>query len=341
MQRTKTMTDRGSSERVIAWLRERSNLLLLSHERPDGDAYGSMFGLLLGLKASGRSCALYLKEPLPRGYRRLFPPLDEVFTGERCPQGDFDGVVCLDVTGKDRVDGPPSGAFPPDMSSVCALDHHPDSAWGCEAKWVAPDRASTAQIVAHIVREAGWGITPEAATCLLTGLVTDTGGFRFDNTDANALREAARLIDEGAQHTRIMREMFLRKPLGRGLLEGRLLRNARFHCDGRLVLAVLDRALLDEFGVSSAELEGVVDTLKGVDGVDIACLLQPDANDVRLSIRSTNPDCPVNGIARQLGGGGHPLAAGATAEGVTLQEAEQKFVELGAQVLGCPDSVET
>ena len=222
-----------------------------------------------------------------------------------------------------------------DPDTVCVIDHHPDNHWECAATWVAPSRAASAQMVAEILREAGWKISPQTATCLLTGLVMDTGGFRFDNTAPGVLLEAARLMEEGAAYARVMKEMFLRKPYGRGLLEARLLQETRFECGGRLAHAVLSPEMLAEFKVTPTETEGVIDTLKGIDGVDIACLLQPESGGVRYSIRSTNPACPVNTIARQLGGGGHPLAAGATSEGVSLEEATRQFVRLASKVLDC------
>ena len=117
------------------------------------------------------------------------------------------------------------------------------------------------------------------------------------------------------------------------MLQAKLLEDARFAHDKRQIYAILTPEMLTEAGLSPADTEGVIDTLKSVDGVDIACLIQPEPGRVRFSLRSQNPDIPVNGIARQIGGGGHRMAAGARAEGLTVREAEKKLVELTQRVL--------
>jgi len=327
------MNETDQCKRVAAWLADRSSLLLLAHERPDGDAYGSLFGLLLALQAAGKDCAAYLGGALARRYRTVLPHADSVFVATRAPRSSFDGVVCLDVTAWSRVEAPP-GCDPKKLgASVCVIDHHPDNTRFGDVSWVDPGKAAAAQMVSEALREMGAQVPPSAATCLLVGLVMDTGGFRFANTDAAVLRESARLIDAGADYAGVMDGLFMREPYNRRLLEAKLMQGARFACGRRLIYVVLDPAMLRELSVPADDTEGLIDAMKTVDGVDITCLIYVEDDGVRFSFRSRTPACPVSEMARALGGGGHVLAAGASVPGLTVPDAERRLLELARGML--------
>ena len=322
-------------EAVAAWLRQRSSLLLLAHERPDGDALGSLFGLALVLEAAGKTCGVYLKDAPPKRYAPLLPRLSDLAVGPATPAAHAaEGVLCLDVTERARLDSPPHFETSAAAREICVVDHHPDNTRFGRPSWVAPDWAATAQMLLALVRQQGLPLPSQAADCLLAGVLTDTGALRFPNTDARVLRDVAWVVDHGADYARVMRMLFMCDPYGRRLLEARLIERGVFAHQGRLLYAVLDEPLLAECGVAAQDTEGVIDTLKIVEGVDIACLLQPERDGVvRFSLRSQHDSCPVSGIARELGGGGHPLAAGARVTGMTLAAAEDVLLELAGKVL--------
>jgi len=111
------------------------------------------------------------------------------------------------------------------------------------------------------------------------------------------------------------------------------LQNAHFTFEGRLAYAVMDANTRAKYGVRSDETEGVIDILRSIEGVQIACLIQPQGKTVRLSLRSREPAYPVDSIARKLGGGGHRLAAGAELTDSTVREAETQLLQLARKVL--------
>lgn len=318
--------------RVIDWLEERDNLLLLAHQRPDGDAYGSLFGLLIALRDAGKNCWAYLKKRLPRRYENILPVVPGVYVGTS-PALPVGATVCLDVTQWDRVDAP-AGIDRRVMSAdVCVIDHHPDNSRFGDVIWVDPGKAATAQMIACLLRDWGIALSAEAATCLLAGMIMDTGGFRFPNTDASVLQDAAFLVDAGARYSRVMHSLFMREPYARRLLEAKLLERARFAHDGRLIYAVLTRDVMRELKLPPEDTEGLIDPLRGIEGVDIACLIQVETDHIRFSFRSHKESLPVNEIAHELGGGGHVMAAGAQVPGLTVAEAEEKLLLLTRRAL--------
>ena len=315
-----------------AWIRHRKHPLICTHIRPDGDAYGSLYGFVLALFEAGFECTGYMSTPLPGRYEGLLNHPPNLLINAR-PPADCDSVIYLDTASPERADAPHGFAPGKCDLPVANLDHHPDNAGYGDINLIDPESAATAAMLIDILQELGVSLSPETATCLLTGLVMDCGGFRFRNTDPQALRIAARLIEAGGNLHRVMDHMFFQEPLGVLRLKADLLQHAQFACEQRLIYAVMDAERRTTFGVAANETEGVIDILRSVRGTLITCLLQPQGNDVRLSLRGRDPDYPVDEIARTLGGGGHALAAGAELEDTSVAEAKQQLIELVRKVL--------
>lgn len=325
--------DAGHAKTVARWLRARRRLLLLlTHVRPDGDAFGSLIGLLRLLQQDSRwECAAYLSNGLPARYRTFFGDDSGLRTHGIQPDA-FDGAVCLDTTTWQRVDLPVSMTQPNALLPVCNIDHHMDNSRYGDVCWISQS-AATAQMLPRLAEELDLAMTAAAATPLLTGLLTDCGGFRYANTDAAALRDAAALIDAGADYGAITDRLFLAETYERLRLKSELLENATFEFGRQLAYAVLSPAMLQAYGVEPADTENVIDILRIIDGVQIACLLQPEDDGVRLSLRSRSHACAAGDIARALGGGGHPLAAGVWLAGTSVDDAVEKLLNEVKKVL--------
>lgn len=312
------------------WLDGKQRILVVSHERPDGDAFGSLCGAVRALRNAGKDADGYSGTPLPRKLHRL-QRHDAVRT-EGPDLRTVDGILCLDCGSPERVDAPDKIAAEVRAGHVCNIDHHPDNTRFGTPDLVVPDAAATAEILTWLFAPRGW-MDPAAADALLAGIVLDTGGFRFPNTSARTLRTVASLQDSGADLPGIMDELFHREPLGRLRLEAMLVETARFAFDQRLCYAVLPPKAPAEFGLRPEDLEGLIDVLRSIDGVEMACLLQPQNNDcMRFSFRARSSRFPVGPLARALGGGGHELAAGARVENTDETRAEKRLLELAAEV---------
>jgi phosphoesterase RecJ-like protein len=246
----------------------------------------------------------------------------------------IEGLVYVDAATAERAELPP-GLNPAAASLVrLNIDHHADNTRFGDLVWVDATMSATAQMILRLLPAAAIPLTREVATCLLVGVIMDTGGYRFPNTRAAALRDTAELVEAGADYAATIDSLFFQEPYPRRLLEARILQNATFAHQGRVLYAVVGEDWFRTAGVDPADTEGLIDPLRSVAGVDIACLIQVDGAVVRFSLRSRSAAIPVNLIARALGGGGHAQAAGAKVTGLTLEQAETRLLDLTGKALG-------
>jgi phosphoesterase RecJ-like protein len=298
-------------------LKERDNFLLLTHDRPDGDAIGALAGLLDTLRANGKQAVAWIPEAPPERYRGFLPG-EGLRIGEPVPDlAAFSTVVCLDFSQPDRC---PSIRL--EHPAILNLDHHPDNARFGRWNLVAPEACATTEILHWLIGAVGWELSAEAATALLLGVIMDTGGFRFDNTASGALGTAADLTEAGADYRRVVAGMFFAKPMNLVRLEADLaLNHLHAEADGRFAWAWLDPALFAAHGVAENETEGLIEVLRGIAGTVVVALFQPRDGNIRVSLRSKDPRIPVGPIARAFAGGGHEMAAGATLVGMDREQA--------------------
>ncbi len=328
---TRSRDDSGSVKDVVRWLHARKRLLLVTHVRPDGDAFGSLLGLLRLLNQAGKwDCTAYLTDGLPERYRTLLGAPSGLRENDIQPDA-FDGLVCLDTATWERADLPVSMSRTSPLVPVCNIDHHVDNSRYGEKNWIA-DCAATAQMILSLANQLGVPVEAPVATPLLSAILTDCGGFRYGNTNAAVLRDAASLIDAGAEYSKIVDRLFLCEPYGRLKLKSELLENAHFAFDRQFAYAVLFPAMLKKHGVEPADTENVVDVLRIIEGVQAACLIQPEEDGVRLSLRARSDEFAVGQIARALGGGGHAMAAGVRLGGVSVEDAIKQLLNQAKDV---------
>jgi bifunctional oligoribonuclease and PAP phosphatase NrnA len=306
-------TDIGATaiERVANEIRGRDRFLLTAHEGPDGDALGSLLGMHHLLTQLGKDSVMFLaaKEfPLPIEYR--FLPLEEVFHEAPADMADRT-VVFLDCGNIDRM---PVDFLSEDGHFTINVDHHHDNTLFGDVNLVEVDASCTAEIVYELAVLLGAEITPEIAAALYVGLVTDTGKFMYENTNARTHRIAADLIEAGVNVDETYRRLYEHVPLAKLRLLSRALEGIQHHCDGNLVLAYITAADYEASGAGEEMTEGIIDHLRSVEGTRVAALIR-DLGDRgraarKVSLRSSSGAVDVSAIARKHGGGGHKRAAG-------------------------------
>jgi bifunctional oligoribonuclease and PAP phosphatase NrnA len=322
-------------ERVAAELRDRDRFLLTAHEGPDGDALGSLLGMHHLLTQLGKDSVMFMaaKEfPLPIEYR--FLPLEEVFHEPPADMADRT-VIFLDCGNIDRmpVDFLTSGG-----NFVINIDHHHDNTRFGDANLVDVDASCTAEIVYELAGLLGGRITPEIASALYVGLVTDTGKFMYENVNAGTHRIAAELIEAGVEVDDTYRRLYEHVPLEKLRLVSRALEGIERHCDGRLVLTYVTAADYEASGAGEEMTEGIIDHLRSIEGSKVAALIRDQGTRGRaarkVSLRSSDGDVDVSAIARAHGGGGHKRAAGFSTD-LELDELVTFLCgEVGAQLGG-------
>ncbi len=291
-------------------------MVILAHVDPDGDALGSCLGLQRALQAVGVQAQTYMKVP---EYLEFLTAPGEVRPDlASWPEGAL--LVVLDVDNADvrRVAGAEgAGGVATFTGRVLNVDHHGTNVRRSDVGLVDPTQAATAGMVADIAEvllaSAGQAWTPEIATPLLTGLNTDTGSFRFASTTPAVLRQAAQLVERGAQLSWINDRLSQNPPRYFALLK-EVLGSMAFSPDGLIVSARVDDAMLARAGAEWDDVESYVNTIRSARGTELACLFKDYGTHVKVSLRSRGRVSAQN-IAVSLGGGGHVPAAGATVQG--------------------------
>ncbi len=319
-------------EQVTAEIREGERFLLTTHENPDGDALGSLLAMHLILESLGKDSVMFLgaKEfPLPVEYR--FMPLEEVFHEPPADMADR-VVIFLDCGNIDRM----PMDFLNDGEKVLNIDHHHDNTRFGSVNLVDVDASSTAAIVFDLAALLGVDLTPEIASALYVGIVTDTGKFMYENTDARAHRMAAALVDAGVDVNDIYRRLYEHVPIEKLRLVARALEKIELHDEGTIAVTYIARQDYEQTGGSEVLTEGIIDHLRTIDGTAAVAVVRDQAEQGRakrkVSMRSTDGRVDVSAIAREHGGGGHRRAAGFGTDLGYEEVVECLRAEVGAQL---------
>lgn len=281
-----------------------------------------MAGLASLLRARGKRAVIYSMDPIARRYRWM--PLIDSTVQELTPGETFDCTVvvdCADITLLGNA------LPPPEVRGVLVtLDHHASGRpFGDLSVW-DPSAAAVGVLVARIASCLGWPITAEAAVPLYVSLVSDTGGFRHANTNAEALRIASELVTAGVTPTAIAAGLEERPSVGKVRLLGAVLATLELHCASRVGLLVVTPDMIDNSGASWDDVEGMVNWARNVEGVHVGVMLTTGkGGGVRVSMRSRTDRIDVGRVCMQLGGGGHPGAGGCHLE-TDLESSKRRVV---------------
>ena len=294
---------------IAALIEPRRRFLLFGHIDPDGDCIGSMLALAAFLRGRGKEVACFTPGDMAAIYLDL--PLVKLFLREEeLPSFKPDMVFALDS---------PTTARTADLAAhgngvpVVNIDHHPTNERYGDVN-VVDERASAAAILVYrfLAAVAPESITPEMADYLYLGVLMDTGGFRFRNTNAEALATAARFVELGARAHELAHDFIYVKKLGTLKLLARALDDLEVYEGGRIAAMRVSRAMLAAAGAEMSDTEGFVDYAASIDDVELAALFREvGEKEIRVSLRSRN-DHDVASLAEKFGGGGHRNAAGLT-----------------------------
>jgi phosphoesterase RecJ-like protein len=295
-------------------------IAVVAHERPDGDAVGSMLGLCLSLRERGKQTHAVLAGGLP-GRFAFLPGADKV--ERRIPEGE-PLVVTVDAADLDRI------GFPEVRKVDINFDHHPSNTRFAAVNLVDPQAAATTSLIYHLAPELGLPITPAVAANLLTGLLTDTIGFRTPNVTADTLRLAADLVDAGADLEDAYRKGLVERSFlavrywGQGL--------SKLERQGELVWASLSLADRKSVGYPGPDDADLIELLTAIQEARVSVVfVEQSENQVKVSWRG-RPGVDVARLAAQFGGGGHTLAAGAIIKGGLQPVMDQVLAATGAAI---------
>ncbi len=313
---------------VVAELRRRRAFVMVSHVKPDGDTLGAGLALGLALRGLGKRVHYFQQDPVPRNLRFM---ADSECVSREVPAdlpADALWVFC------DMSDTGRAGEFLPQIErrNILDIDHHLANTRFGAYNYVLETECSTGSCVLKLIEAMNVPITPPIATCLLTTIMTDTGGFMHSNTTADVLRTSAWLVERGADKEKITDWIFANKRFAAIGLLGEALAAARLDEGGKYCWSVVDDAMLRRHGADGEDTEEIIGHLRSVEGVDVAALFKAFEGDVRVSFRS-NGRINVQSAAQRLGGGGHFRASGFTFEGSLLDAQVAALAALRAEGL--------
>ena len=308
-------------DRILEALREHRTFCIVGHIRPDGDCIGSQLALAMALQNEGKQVVCWNEDPAPAKLKFLDPSgmFQQPHPGEQ-----FDCVVATDCASFERLGR--VGGCVGDRRLFVNIDHHESNTRYGDINWVSAREPSTGELIYRLLKVARWPITRPMADNLFTAVSTDTGSFQYATTRPGTFHAAAELVTRGANLAKICDEVYQSFPLSRVRLLKLLYNKFRLTAEDRIAWFWLKQADFSRTGAVSNDTEGLIDHLRAIEPVVVACVFEELAPDLtRISLRSKSDRINVNEIAAQFGGGGHPAAAGARIAGNPLT-AQRKVI---------------
>lgn len=320
---------------VLEALRAGQDILCVSHIGPDGDALGSLLGVGWLLRALGKAPVLALQDAVPSEHTVL-PGASEILTAahpefqSRVREHKFDLIVCVDSSSPDRM-GTVYNPAVHDAATLVVIDHHVTNTRFGAVNWVAPECAAACEMLVYLVEAAGVSLAGPLAECLLTGMVTDTLGFRTANTTPNVMGAAMRLMAGGADLATIAQRTVNRRPLSQLKVWASVL--PHFQLAEGVIWTTVSRAELKAAEHTNGDLD-LSTFLITVDDADMSAVFtekldEKGVTQIDCSFRA-KPGFDVSRVALQFGGGGHPPASGCKIAGALDEVAARVVAALQA-----------
>ncbi|HYM51679.1 MAG TPA: DHH family phosphoesterase [Candidatus Limnocylindrales bacterium] len=285
-------------------VQDHARLGAVTHKDADGDTLGSALGLALTLEPRGKRIPVVSSPPVPQAW--WFLPGIERVNRDPLPQGS--PLFVFDASDAERT-----GTYLEAVRHapvVVNVDHHVTNAQFGTHNLVVTDAASTGELVYELLKAWQLPIPPAAASCLYASILSDTGGFRHDNTSEHALRAAAELVGWGADPVRMARGLFKSRSASTLRMQAKILQGLHFECGDRLVWASVRQEDVARSGATIDQADGAIDQLNTVRDQELAILFKEVSPDLtKVSVRSRDR-VDAAALAALFGGGGHRRAAG-------------------------------
>ena len=329
---TRKMVDTQDYEVLFTLFDRYHNFALSTHINPDGDAIGSELGLYLFLRKLGKSVKIFNTDTVPTNYRFL-PFWKSIENAQAVGTYRPEVLIVLDASALQRIGKRLSKTLSP-LHSLVNIDHHATAEAFGDINLIVPTASSTSEIVYKLIKCHQTPISEPCALCLYTGLMFDTGCFRHSNTTAETHRIAAELIEIGGfTPDEVYRNIYEQVPVAKIHLLSKVLGTLQITDDGKIASVYVTQAMLRKTGTTTEAIEGVVNQIQAIAGVEIAlCVSEMTDRSTKVSMRSQG--CvDVSQLASEFEGGGHARAAGCRIAMpyplaiAALVQASQRYIE--------------
>jgi len=306
-------------DNIVEVIRRSNKIGIFTHVSPDGDAIGSSLGLYLGLKQLNKQVDVIVDE-----YSKCFeflPCLDEI---KNKGSFDYDLAIALDCAAKNRLFDE-VGSF--DQSRVTvSIDHHASNTYFARYNYVEGTSPANCLTLVKLLKRLNIGITKEIGECLMAGIITDSGGFRYDTVNDETFEFAARMLDVGVDISDIYYRTFDVKTKAQFELSSIATSRLHFYAKDKIAVTYVTLKDIDKVGAMVGDHEGIVNIGRNIEGVEVSIFLREDEDGtLKVSLRSNN-EIDVSEIAKIFDGGGHSRAAGCSVD-MPLEDAIKKIVK--------------
>ena len=308
-------------DEILKEIKNAESIVVLTHESPDGDAVGSSTAMRLLLKSLGKSSDVIIPK-FARIYNFL-PGIEEVKTMSDVE--NYDLAISLDCADVKRLAGK---EYFENSKKTIVIDHHGSNNMYGDLNYVNPVAPACCEILAMMANYFEVEITKELGTCIMTGIITDTGGFRHTNINAETFEFTAELIRKGVNIPDIYKRTLRTVTRANFKLTKRVMSRMEMLEDGKVTFTYITKQDEKEVNAEEGDHEGLVDVGRDIEGVKVSIFIRQkeEGEDLyKISLRTDN-DVNASDICMMFGGGGHPRAAGATLQG-NIEQVKEKVMK--------------
>ena len=302
---------------VLEILYKCDNVNILTHKSPDGDTLGCGYALVNFLRGLGKKANVLNSDSFPKRYEFLYK-------GYKPMEFEEEFVIAVDIADLQLL-GSGFSKYAQEGAIDLCIDHHVSNTFFAKKTYLDKKAAAACEAIFEIIEASGEKMTDIIAKCLYTGIATDTGCFKYENTTPRSHIIASKLMAYDIEYAKINRAMFDMKSKGRILVEKEVSKHVEYFFDDRCCIIKLTSQLIKDSGIDEAEFEGLTSTTLQLESAEIGVLLkQCDEKKFKISVRTTDK-INASTFCQKFGGGGHIRAAGCQIEG-SLEEVERKFL---------------
>ena len=307
-------------DEILKEINEAENIVILTHETPDGDAIGSSLGMKLALEKIGKNADIIMSK-----YARMysFLPGFETIKGESEIK-NYDLAISLDCATLKRMD---NKEYFENAKKTIVIDHHGSNNMYGDINYVNPVSPACSEILLVILNYFEIEIDVKIGTCLMTGIITDTGGLQYPSTTADTFEYAAELLRKGVNISEICKKTLQTKTKANFELSKRVMERVELLEDGKVAFSYITTKDMEEVNAEEGDHEGLVNIGREIEGVEVAIFIRQKENDdlYKVSMR-TGDKVNASDVCLMFGGGGHPRAAGALIPG-TIEQVKEKLLK--------------
>jgi phosphoesterase RecJ-like protein len=307
---------------IIEALHKANNVLLVSHVFPDGDALGSQLALAEILESSGKEPYCYCQEPVSAIYE--FLPGSEKIKNELPGITQFDAAVALDCGDRFRLGQAMDTLL--QIHPFIVIDHHAGHREFGDIGWVEADRSSTAEMIFDLALALNADVTYNAAYCLYTAIVSDSGSFKYDSTSAYTFQVASHLLNRGVVPSEVAGKLFDNYSANRLRLLEKVLGSLELYANGQIAIISATSEMFEASGAKREDTEEFINLPRALRSVKVAAFLRDTPEGfIKVSLRAKG-ECDVSQVALKYGGGGHRNAAGYSVKDKTMAETRDELL---------------